>query len=313
MGGVGLALVWILAALGCSRAEPPPPPEPDFHAVLLMASGTPLPVQEALKAGLREVKSDLFAATSVRSVECGQPMIEMLRRTGREAPDLVFCHVPGEEHVVVEEAAAYPDTQFVTIPGRTTGPNVAGVVFRVDGAAYVAGATLAAAAGGRPLLVVEAPDERGFRGLAAGFGAGAASVGAAAPVAVTKERALEDIDSGRAGGVLYTGFVVPEPLLTACATAGIPLVDTGLGLKEEGQPGVFGTVIVRMGEAVRRLARERWAGTLEGSIYTFSLGSGVVDFGLESPAAAPEAVLRAMGSARSDVLAGIAEIEDLGM
>lgn len=278
-----------------------------------MASGTPPAVQEALEAGLREIKNDLFAETTVRLVEPGQPLIEMLRRTGREAPDLVFCHLPGEEHVVVEEAAAYQDTQFVTIPGRTTGPNVAGVVFRVDGAAYVAGATLGAAAGGRPLLVVEAPKEPGFHGLKAGFRAGAASVGAVASGVVKEGRALEDIDSGRAGGVLYAGYVVPEPLLAACATAGIPLVGTGLGLKRGGQPGVFGTVIVRMGEVVRRLARERWAGTLQGSIYSYSLGSGVVDFRIESKATAPGKVVRAMSSARSDVLAGIAEIQDLGM
>ncbi len=302
-----------LAGFGCSRYEPPPKPKPEFHVVLLVASGAPAPVQAALEGGLRGIESDLFAATAVRLVEPGQPLIETLRRTGREAPALVFCHMPGEEHVVVEEAAAYQDTQFVIIPGRAVGSNVSGVVFRVDGAAYVAGAALAAGAGERPLLLVHDTVGTGLHGLEAGFRAGVASVGGELLPAADPDAALGEIGAGRVGGVFFAGFGAPAAVREACAAAALPLVTVSLGRSGAAPPERFGSVVVRMGEAVRRLARERWAGTLEGRIYSYTLGSGVVDFEVETRAPVPKAVQNAMDSARADVLAGIAEIEDLRM
>jgi len=269
-------------------------------------------MRAGLERGLAGIESDLFAASAVRIVKSGQPLIEALRRAGREAPDLVFCHVPGEEYVVAEEAPAYQDTQFVTVPGRAVGSNVSGVVFRVDGAAYVAGATLVEAAGKRPVLLVRSPGATGFPGLVRGFRAGMASAGGEPPREIDLDNALSRIAEGEAGAVFFAGYDVPEPLDVACRTEGLPLVRAGLG-GASGERESFGTVTVRVDEALRRLARERWAGTLEGRIYSFSLGSGVVDFEFGKGATVSQEVRHAMESARADVLAGIAEIEDLKM
>jgi len=309
LGSLLLAAFAGFATAGCARPAPRPE-EPRFRVVLLLASDAPPEVSDALEKGLEEVEKDLFAAGTLRRVQTGQALIEALRETGGKAPDLVYCHVPGEEYVVVEEAAAYRDTHFVTIPGRTVGPNVSGVVFRVDGAAYVAGATLAALAGGRPVLLVDSGESSFLPGLRLGFGAGVASAGGALQETGDLESAVEAIRSGDAGGVFHTGFGVPQSLREACMAAGAPLVVLSAG---ERAAGCLGTVCVRMSKALRNLAGERWAGTLEGRIYTFSLGSGIVDFALEPGRTVPEPVRAVMDSSRKDVLSGIAEIEDLGM
>lgn len=306
-----LAVAVLMAGGACSRHREPPPPEPDFHVVLLLSAGTPQPVRQALERGVQAVDSDLFAASEVYVAEGGQPLIEALRAAGGKGPDLVFCHVPGQDHVVVEEAAPYEDTQFVTIPGRAVGTNVTGVVFRADGAAYVAGATLGAAAGGPVLLVPAATSLEQFPGVEPGLRAGAAASRQAVEAVTGTDRAVTVIQEGGAGAVFYAGFAPPERLIRAAGEAGIPMA----AMSTEGNggcPSCLGVVVVRMDEAVRRLARERWAGTLEGRVYTYGLGSGVVDFTVRARSL-PEPVRTAMEHARSDVLAGIAEIEDLRM
>jgi len=278
-----------------------------------MASGTPEPVQRDLREGIHAVERDLFAAARVELVEPGQALIEALRTTGRDSPDLIFCHFPGESHVVVEEAPAYRETFFVTIPGRAVGVNVTGVALRVDGAAYVAGATLAAASGDRPVLLVPAEAAQSLPGLVAGFRAGVLSVHGTVLEGADLASAQARVEAGGPGALFYAGFGPPKTLSTVCAAGGIPMVAAGSGLGGDGTGACLGRVVVRMGEAVRRLARERWAGTLEGRMYTYSLGSGVVDFELRPGSSLPDRVRKAMEAARADVLAGIAEIEDLKM
>ena len=259
------------------------------------------------------MESDLFAAAEIRIVEPGQPFIEALRTAGRHHPDIVFCHVPGESHVVVEEAAPYEDTQFVTIPGRAVGTNVTGVVFRVDGAAYVAGAALAAASGGRRVLLVDPGTGAEWSGgLESGLRAGVAVSRTLVEKVPDATVATTEVEGGSVGGVFYAGFEPPHDLIQAAAEAKVPLVVVSFGGKD-GCESCLGTVEIRMGEAELRLAREQWAETLGGRTYTFGLGSGVVDFVVRPGNGVTEDVRRAVDNARHDVLAGIAEVEDLEM
>ena len=302
-------LLATLALAGCGR-QPEPPPAPAFSMVALVDGRAPAPVVRAVREGLATVERELDAAAVLRSVGEGGARLRSLRGAGEEGRDLVLCFCPDFDHVVFEEATAYPDTFFVTIPGRTSGPNVGSVVFELRGAGYLAGVALREATGGGRIALVIPPGGGEFgRGWEEGVGVAAGGEGAG--VTLSAPQAVRALREGTVAGVLYGGVAPPEDLEAACSGAGAPLVVIRPSREPEVGGGLLGAVVVDLEAVVAYLAQEAWAGTLEGDLVSFSLGSAVVDFRLAGDA--PGDVAAAVRTARREVLSGLAEVESLGM
>ena len=306
-----LLLLAVVGAPGC-REAPPPPSVPGFSVVALMDAGAPLTVVRAVEEGLATVERELDAVTDLRAAGSGEERLGTLREAGREGPDLVLCFCPDFDHVVFEEATAFPETFFFTIPGRTSGPNVGSVVFELRGAGYVAGVALAAASGGAPVAVVVPPLAAGLvEGLVEGAILGVEHHGETTTLTLPASQAVRALGEGTVGAVLYGGVDPPAELTAACADSRVPLVVLATAREANVAAAPLGTVVVDLTVMVPYLAQEAWAGTLEGELMSFALGSEVVDFRLRD-GVSPE-VTAAVGEARREVLSGLAEVESLGM
>ncbi len=309
-----LMLVFGLAATGC-RKRRPPAPRPSMRVLVLTSLPGGMPVVAAARAGLRRLATEMNAAGMVRTVGSEAAARQELRKAGKGGATIVFCLCPGLGGLLYEEAVAYPDTWFVLVPGRVTGPNIASITFAVSEAGYLAGAAAGAYGPGPTAAIVGAgredpffaPAERGFR---QGF------------TAVSADRRVIQVDgaagiAGLAGKqtqvVLDSSERAVEGVADACRKAGVVLVTADPSLAKEAPDVVLGTLEIDLPEAMSRVAQEVWAGTMEGKIYRFDLGSGVVGFELDAanPAAARPAVAEAVDRARADVTAGIVEIEEL--
>ncbi len=306
-----LILLMGAGSLAC-RKPPPPPAPPAFSVVALVDGRAPASVVGAVEEGLDTVRRELDAATDLRTAAGGEARLRSLREAGREGPDLVLCFCPDFDHVVFEEATAYPETFFVSIPGQMWGPNVGSVLFELRGAGYLAGVALREASGGGAVaVVIPAGGENLGEGLLEGARVAVEAGGEGVVLTLSASQAVRSLEEGAVAGVLYGGVAPPPGLAAACSAAGAPLVVLSPEVDPTVGDGLLGVVVVDLSAVVPYLAQEAWAGTLEGDLVSFALGSTVVDFRL-AEAAAPE-VAAAVGTARREVLSGLAEVESLGM
>ncbi|GEM_PF-2283134 len=306
-----LVLLVEVGGVAC-RKPPPPPARPALSVVALLDGRAPASMVRAVEEGLATVRRELDAATDLRTVDVGEARLRSLREAGREGPELVLCFFPDFDHVVFEEATAYPETFFVSIPGRMRGPNVGSVLFELRGAGYLAGVALRKASGGGTVaVVIPAGGENLGEGLLEGAHVAIEAGGTGVVLTLSASQAVRSLEEGSVAGVLYGGMGPPPGLPAACSAADAPLVVLSPEVAPTMGDGLLGVVVVDLPAVVLYLAQEAWAGTLEGDLVSFALGSAVVDFRL-AEAAAPE-VAAAVGTARREVLSGLAEVESLGM
>ena len=114
---------------------------------------------------------------------------------------------------------------------------------------------------------------------------------------------------------LYTADRTEETIIADARSGGLKLVVTSTELLSRYPDVVVAAIQVDVAEAMVRLAREAHDGAIQGRPYTFDLGSGVVDVILNPnlPAAEYGELHEAFGIAKSEVTAGIVELEKLGM
>jgi basic membrane lipoprotein Med (substrate-binding protein (PBP1-ABC) superfamily) len=309
---VVLAVLMVGAVFSCRRAEI----EPDPYTVRLI---TTLPVtgrwELAAERGLGRIAAELEADVArLRATDTSRRR-ERLIEAGTGGVDLVFCVGPGFEEVVHSEAPAYPDTKFVILPGRSHAANVAAVEFVPEGAAYVAGVVAANLGEAKTVGVLRGSGGDWLERLEAGFIVGFQSVRSDAEAAAVAPP--EGPWELAARGVEVTLYATdrPEPRVLAMAhDAGLLLVSTDENLLEAEPDLVAAAVRVDVAEAMLRVAREAQDGVFAGSVYAFDLGSGVLDVELNEslPDANLPAMRDALDVARSEVTAGIVEMERLG-
>jgi basic membrane lipoprotein Med (substrate-binding protein (PBP1-ABC) superfamily) len=235
---------------------------------------------------------------------------------GRAGVDLVFCVGAGFETALYAEAGAFPATVFVLIPGRARAANVAGIEFLPEGAGYLAGVVAAAVAPNQRVGIIRGTGgpwlEALERGFEAGFRANRSRAAVETGQGVEGVWALNVTDVGVA---LYASDE-PEPgVLDAAREAGLRLIVTDPDLMVKFPDVVVAAVDVDVAEAMLRVAREVRDGTFVGKVYSFDLGSGVLEVTINGdldPAVLAPAT-EALEAARSEVTAGLVEIDRLGL
>ena len=127
---------------GCSRGETPAPAErPDAFEVGLLTTGS---INDAGwnalgYEGLRRIREELGAEVTHLETNSAAEHPGSLGTLGRKGFDLVFGHGYEFQSAVLDTAADYPKTQFVTTSGSRIAANVSPLVFELDEPAYLLG------------------------------------------------------------------------------------------------------------------------------------------------------------------------------
>ena len=311
--GIGVGLV-VALAVACARQTPVAPSRFSVRLVTsAMLSGR---WERAAERGLGRIAAELDADVGrlrVSDTDGGRPRLAELGRTG---VDLVFCVGGGLERAVFVEAPAHPGTVFMLLPGRAHEPNVGSIEFMSEGAGYLAGVVAAEIAPGPRAGVIRGSGGPWLEAVEAGFAAGF-RVGRQRAVVdpVVGVDGIEALGSGGAEIALYATDAPRSEELDAAARAGLKLVATEFELMASAPQLVVATVEVDVAEAMLRVAREVRDGTFRGRVYSFDLGSGVLDVRLNATLApeVAEAAREAMEAARAEVTAGVVEIEGMGL
>jgi len=307
-----LVILLIAVLLGCQKAEVPP----EVFTVRLLTSQPVtgrwgLAAEQGLGRIAAELGADVERLRSAGTVQRRKRLIE----SGAQGVDLVFCVGPGFETELHSEAPAYPDTDFVLLPGRSHAVNVAAIEFVPEGAAYVAGVVAATLRDAKTVGVLRGSGGEWLEKLEAGFVEGFRSARPMAQiVAVAWPEGPWELAANGAEVALYATDRADARVLVMAHDAGLMLVSTEESLLAAEPDLVAAAVRVDVAEAMVRVAREARDGSFSGSVYSFDLGSGVLDVELNSsvPDANLPAMKNALELARSEVTAGIVEMEQLG-
>ena len=272
--------------------------------------------ERSAEEGLGRIAAELGADVARLRVKGGVGLQTLLQHQGELGVELVFCVGPGFDNAVFANAPSFPATRFIVISGRAHGANITGVEFVPDGAGYVAGVVAAnlnpsksvgvlRGAGGPWLDHLESGFIRGF--LSEGYGHEA--------VVVSASEGPWELAHQGVGVALYATDRPEGEILAAAHDAGVLLVAADSHLMAA-EPDVVALAIhVDVAEAMVRLARGAHDESPSAGFYSFGLGSGVVDVRLNRslPDVNLPTVLEALEVARSEVTAGIVEMEDLGI
>jgi basic membrane protein A len=310
---LGLAVSAILT-VGCSPQEAIAPPR--FSVRLLTSPNVSGRWEAAAERGLGLIAAELDAEVARRRVGDDPDGEEPLAAQGRAGVDLVFCVGGGFERTLYAEADAFPETVFVLLPGRAHATNVAGIEFLPEGAGYLVGVVAAAVATNQRAGILRGTGRPWLEALERGFETGFRS---------NRRRAVVETKQGVEGvwalnvtdvGVALYASDEPEPgVLDAAREAGLRLVVTDPELMAKFPDVAVAAVNLDVAEAMLRVAREVRDGTFVGRVFSFDLGSGVLEVtinGTLDPAVLVPAT-EAMESARAEVTAGLVEIDGLGL
>jgi len=299
---------------GCRKDEPET--EPLFSVRLLTSAPVSGRWERAAERGLGRIAAELDADIRRLRAKNEAERRSLLISEGNRGVDLMFCVGAGFEKTLYTEAAAYPDTRFVILPARAGGGNVAGVEFLSEGAGYVAGVVAAHLREGGAAGVLRGTGGEWLERLEEGFVRGLRSVDASGEhVTVASPEGPKDLADQGVTVSLYATDRPEDRVIAEARTVGLLLVASELDLLGRETDVVAAAVSLDVAEAMVRLAREVREGTFVGRPYTFDLGSGVLDVVLnpEIPVADVEGLREALEVAKSEVTAGIVELEKLGM
>jgi basic membrane lipoprotein Med (substrate-binding protein (PBP1-ABC) superfamily) len=312
-----LVLVAVVVLGGTACAPAPPAEEPAFRVRLLTSATLSGRWERAAERGLGLIAAELDAEVArIRATGSAEQRLVLGQLAG-DGIDLVFCVGPGAEPLVFTEAAAFPDTVFVVVPGEILGANIASVAFMPEEAGYLAGAVATAFADDGPAGVLRGPGRPWLERLEAGFAAGvqAESGGTEPLVAAGPEGPWQLVQAG-VEVALYATDSPDRQVMAAVHDAGLLLVAADPWLLEDHPDVVVAAVEVDAAEALLRVAREVRDRTFVGRVFAFDLGSGVLDVVLNSDLAGlrgDDEVREVLERVRSEITAGWVEIEELGI
>jgi len=280
---VALFLLMTVLITTCGREEPEP--EKRFTVRVLSTRSLSGRWERAAERGLGLIAAELDADVARFRVEDDIDARTRLAEQGRAGAQLVYFVGAGVEKMLYSEAAAFPDTAFVLLPGRVHGPNLGSIRFLPEEAGYLAGAVAGEIV----------PDSK--VGLLRGVDG------------------VWKLKSAGIGVALYASDRSDPAVLAAAHNAGILLVASDPDSMNLEPEAVIATVEVDLPEAMVRIAREVRDGTFSGRVFSFDLGSGVLDVALNLNLGADRAAAAAaaLDDARSEVTAGLVEFDGLGL
>jgi basic membrane protein A and related proteins len=290
---------------------------------------TPGPVSDAgwnaaAYAGLKRIGTDLGAQTAHFEASSPAEFEESFRDFARRGFSLVFGHGFELQDAAMTVGAEFPHTDFVITSGLATRPNVAGLVFRLEQAAYLAGVLagkvstsgVAGAVGGMeipPVRLVFDGFRKGFLEARPDGKVKEIYLGNWEDVAAARQATLSLIDQ-RADVIIQNADAAGLGVFQACRERGVLAFGTNGDQTSVAPDVVLASAAMDIPEAMVRIAREVKAGRFTGTVHTFDLASGVVKLatnpGLSSRVS--EEAWDAVADAHRDIVSGKIELERFG-
>jgi len=315
---VVVALFLLMTVLTTACGPEDPEPAKPFTVRMLSARSLSGRWERAAERGLGLIAAELDANVARFRVEDQGDARASLAEQGRSGVDLVFCVGAGVEKMLHSEAAAFPATAFVLLPGRDHGPNVGSIRFLPEEAGYLAGSVAGEIAPDRKVGLLRGVGGAWLEALEDGFVAGFRARQQSGKIAVEAAEGPDGVWKLMSAGIgvaLYASDRSDPAVLSAAHNAGILLVTTDPDFMNVEPEVVIAAIEVDVPEAMLRVAREVRDGTFSGRVFSFDLGSGVLDVVLNPDLGADRMVVvaDALEEARSEVTAGLVEFDGLGL
>jgi basic membrane protein A len=313
---VALFLLMTVLTTACGR-EKPGPAKP-FTVRMLSARSLSGRWERAAERGLGLIAAELDADVARFRVEDQDDARARLAEQGRAGVELVFCVGAGVEKMLLSEAAAFPATAFVLLPGRVHGPNVGSIRFLPEEAGYLAGAVAGEIVPDRKVGLLRGVGGAWLEALEDGFVAGFRARQRSGKITVEAAEGPDGVWKLKSAGIgvaLYASDRFDPAALSAAHNAGILLVTADPDFMDVEPEIVIAAIEVDVPEAMLRVAREVRDGTFSGRVFSFDLGSGVLDVKLNPNLGADRLAVAtdALEDARSEVTAGLVEFDGLGL
>jgi basic membrane lipoprotein Med (substrate-binding protein (PBP1-ABC) superfamily) len=298
----------------CTRDEPPEAAV--FTVRVLTSQNISGRWERASERGLGLIASELDAEVGRLRADEPASARDRLAEQGREGVDLVFCVGACSERQLYTDAAAWPETVFMMLPGNVSARNVGGIRFLAEEVGYLAGAMAGDFSPEKRIGLLLGEGQPWLDLLEDGFRAGFRARQREAVVETADgPDGVRYLSSLGIGVALYACDRADPAVLAAAHDVGLRLVATEPELIDDRPDVVIAAVDVDVPEAMLRVAREVHDGTFVGRVFSFDLGSGVLDIRVNQnldPAVLGSAV-EALELARSEVTAGLVEFDELGL
>lgn len=310
-----LLLATCLAVVSCAPEESPV--EPGFRVRLLTSVTLSGRWEREAERGLGLISAELDADVARSRAAGATDQRQRLRRDAEEGVDLIFCVGPEVESLVYTEAAAFPNTDFIIIPGEIHGANFGSMVFMPEEAGFLAGAVAASVTEQPKVGLLRGAGRPWLERLETGFGAGFGAAHQHPEIVTARgpDGPWELVEQGVEVALYSTDLIDPQ-MLAAVHDAGLLLVSADPALMDAEPDFVIAAVDVDVAEAMLRIAREAHDHRFAGKVFAFDLGSGVLDLRLNPVLETDDRYAEtreALERARSEITAGWVEIEELGI
>jgi basic membrane protein A and related proteins len=278
----------LLTPAGCSRGETPAPTErPEAFEVGLLTTGS---INDAGwnalgYEGLRRIREELGAEVTHLETNSAAEHPESFRALGRKGFDLVFGHGYEFQNAVLDAAARYPKTQFVTTSGSRIGSNVAPLVFELEEPAYLLGmlAAMESRTGKAGLIgAVQLPPiastflafRKGARSIDPDFEVREVYTG----LSNAEETRLAALTLAEEGcDVLMHQLSAQGPaVIEVCRERDLRCFGTSRGQNDLAPEVMVASVVIDVPEAFVAIGRLVKSGKFEAKAYSFGLREGIV-------------------------------------
>ena len=281
-----------------------------------MPVGTPPP-----SSGLQRIATELGAATAHMEASNPGEFEEAFRDFARRDFHLIFGHGFEFQDAALAAAKDHPHTAFVITSSLTVAPQVAGLVFRLEEAAYLAGVLAgartqtgtAAMVGGMeipPVRLVFDGFERGFLHSRPDGIVKEVYIGSWEDIAAARQATVSLIEQG-ADTVIHNADAAGLGVFQACRERGVEAYGTNRDQSRVAPGVVLASAVMDVPAAMLQVAHEVQAKTFSGRVYSFDLASGVVGLVL-NPQLADRLTAEeqsALAAARTAVIDGSVPLE----
>jgi basic membrane lipoprotein Med (substrate-binding protein (PBP1-ABC) superfamily) len=187
--------------------------------------------------GLLRIRDSLGAEVSHIQTKTPAEFEENFRQYGAQGYDLVFGHGFEFQEAAVRVAPSYPQTIYVTTSGNTVRANVAGMVFDMEGASYLAGIMAAAITKTGTLATIGGQELPPVKSSFGAFEAGALAANPRLRVIHSYLGTWDDVSSGKEQALALMNRSADVIFQNADA-AGLGIFNAA---RERGDVYVFGT------------------------------------------------------------------------
>jgi basic membrane lipoprotein Med (substrate-binding protein (PBP1-ABC) superfamily) len=237
--------------------------------------------------GLLRIRDSLGADVSHIQTKTPAEFEENFRQYGAQGYDLVFGHGFEFQEAALRVAPDYPSTKFVTTSGNTVRENVAGMVFNMEDASFLAGIIAAhlsrtgivAAIGGTEFPPVKSSFdafEAGVRATRPDVEVRTAYLGTWDDASAGKEQALALIDRG-ADVIFQNADAAGLGIFTAARERGnVYVFGTNSNQNDVAPTVVIASVVIDLPHALLSVAREVEEGRFAGRVIRLGGAEDVV-------------------------------------